>query len=465
MLLTIIAFLIAIFILVVVHEYGHYKMALLCGVKVERFSVGFGPVLWRWKPKNSETEYVLSALPLGGYVKMADEREGEVAPADLPRAFNRQSLKKKAAIVAAGPICNLVLAVAIYSVVAWMGQTEVQAVIATPPSQSLVEKAGFLAKDKIIGVMNEEQVAAQKLNPSSTDYKAVQSFSDFAWILTQSGLDKKDVYLVVERPNQPSPIVLQLPLSSLPYEEMGKAFLYEIGFVGPYFEPVIAQVIPNGTAQAAGLEVGDKVIKIGDLEIKDTASLMRWVKQQNTAEAEKTVEIWTILRQNKLEEIAVQVKTELVDGQRVGKIGAAFEMNAATVLVKAGFIDGISGAFTRTYEMSVLMLRTIGRMLIGEASIKNLSGPISIAEYAGKTASYGLVSYLIFLGVVSVSLGVLNLLPLPVLDGGHLMYYLWEGITKRPVSEQVNIWLQKLGLVIVLMMMVVGVYNDITRHL
>lgn len=461
--ITLIAFLVAIFILVVVHEYGHYKMALLCGVKVERFSLGFGPVLFRWRPKGSETEYVLSALPLGGYVKMADEREGEVAAQDLPRAFNRQPLKKKAAIVAAGPLCNLILAVCLYTVVGWMGQSELEAVIATPTQNSMAAEAGFASQDKILGYVQEPISESQELNEDQ--YQKIRSFSDLSWLITQAGMNKNDLYLVVQRGQSTNPMVLRLPISEVKSKEVGRGFLSEIGFVGPHSEPIIDSLAPNGSAQAAGLQIGDKILKVGDLVIQDTVQLIKWVRRQNTAETEKTVLLWTISRNNSIEEIAVPIKVETVDGQAVGRIGATFEPNAATVLVRAGFFEGISNAFSRTYEMSVLMLKTIGRMIIGEASLKNLSGPISIAEYAGKTASYGLTSYIVFLGVVSVSLGVLNLLPLPVLDGGHLMYYLWEGITKKPISEQVNAWLQKFGLVIVLLMMVIGVFNDVMRHL
>lgn len=465
MITTLIAFLVAIFILVVVHEYGHYKMAILCGVKVERFSVGFGPVLLRWKPKNSETEYVLSALPLGGYVKMADEREGAVAEIDLPRAFNRQSLKKKAAIVAAGPISNLILAVLLYSIVGWMGQTELQAIIATPAANSVVEKAGFLTKDKIVGVLNQDQSEPLSFDTTQKNYKPILSFSDFAWEVTQHGLNKEDIYLVVERASASKALVLKLPLSQLPTQEVGKSYVMELGFIGPYSEPVILELKKGETAETAGLLKGDRVIKIGDLPIKDTATLVAWVKSQNTPEAEKMVKIWTIVRNGTEQELAVPVKVVTEDGQNMGKVGAAFQMNAATTIVQKSFTDGIYSAFVRTYEMSVIMLKTLGKMIIGQASLKNISGPITIAEYAGKTASFGLASYIAFLGVVSVSLGVLNLLPLPVLDGGHLMYYLWEGVTKKPITEQVNLWLQKFGLVIVFMMMIIGFFNDIKRHL
>lgn len=465
MLLTLIAFLIAIFILVVVHEYGHYKMAVLCGVKVERFSVGFGPVLWRWKPKNSETEYVLSALPLGGYVKMVDEREGDVAAVDLPRAFNRQSLKKKAAIVAAGPICNLILAVFLYSLVAWIGQNELQAIIASPRPNSIAEQAGFQGKDKILGVVNKDELESANLDLAGTAYKPILSFSDFAWEITQYGLNKEDIHLVVERTNLSKPIILKLPLSQSSTEEVGKSFIVELGFIAPYSEPVIETLVKGQAAESAGLQKGDKILKVGDQSINDTATLVTWVRAQNTSEHEKSVKIWTILRNGTEQELAVPIKVVTENGQALGKIGIEFQKNAATIIVQKSFTEGIYSAFVRTYEMSVIMLKTLGKMIIGQASVKNISGPISIAEYAGKTASFGLAAYLSFLGVVSVSLGVLNLLPLPVLDGGHLMYYLWEGITKRPVSEQVNLWLQKLGLFIVLMMMVIGVYNDIMRHL
>lgn len=465
MITTILAFLVAIFILVVVHEYGHYKMALLCGVKVERFSVGFGPVLFRWRPKNSETEYVLSALPLGGYVKMADEREGTVAEIDLPRAFNRQSLKKKAAIVAAGPISNLILAVVLYSIVGWMGQTELQAIIATPAPNSVVEQAGFLPKDKIVGVVSQEQLDSAGFDLAEKTYKPIFSFSDFAWEITQHGLNKEDIHLVVERAASSKPLVLKLPLSQLPSQEVGKSFVTELGFIGPYSEPVIEILTQGDSAETAGLQKGDKVVKIGDLVINDTATLRAWVKSQNTPEAEKVIKIWTVERNGTEQEFAVPVKLVTEQGQTMGKIGAGFQMNAATIMVQKSFTDGIYSAFVRTYEMSVIMLKTLGKMIIGQASLDNLSGPITIAEYAGKTASFGLASYIAFLGVVSVSLGVLNLLPLPVLDGGHLMYYLWEGVTKKPISEQVNLWLQKFGLVIVFMMMIIGFFNDIKRHL
>ena len=459
--LTLLAFIVALGVLIAVHEYGHYRVAVACGIKVLKFSIGFGRPLYTWRLKGKPTEFAIGMLPLGGYVKMLDEREAPVDAAERHLAFNTQPLTSRAAVVVAGPLANLLLAIVLYSIVNWSGLQEPKAILASPVPGSIADRAGLRGEEFV-----------QQAAFDGETLEAVRSFEDLRWRLTQGALTGRDVRLAVSRDLQavqsvdaPARDVL-LKLSELNASDADAQLFRKIGILGPWTQPVIGEVMAGSVAEKAGLRAGDVVQRVGDTAIVDGQQLRETIRASvasGSKTAALTTQTWQILRAGQTLALSVSPEARQEGKLVVGRIGAYVGAPPQFVTVRYGVVEGLLQGAVRTWDVSVLTLKMMGKMVTGQASLKNLSGPLTIADYAGKSASLGWSAYLVFLALISVSLGVLNLLPLPVLDGGHLMYYLWEAVTGRSVSDAWMDRLQRGGVAVLLCMMSVALFNDVTR--
>jgi regulator of sigma E protease len=453
MLTTVLSFLVTLGVLIVVHEYGHYRVARWCGVKVLRFSVGFGRVLWRRQAGPGATEFTLSALPLGGYVRMLDSREGPVPAALLSQAFDRQPLRHRVAIVSAGPLANLILAVLLYALMHWIGLSEPQAVLASPPAGSIAAQAGLQAGDRVLAVAEDGPQA---------EWRDIRSMTDLRWAASQALLQGQALQLQVGQGEGTRHRVVRLPLDQLPGREADAAALRQIGIGSAYRPARMGEVRAGGPAAAAGLQAGDLLLTVDDQPVPDAQWLLDRLR---TPAAAGRAMAWRIERRGQVIEVKVTPRRVEEGGQVFGRIDAFVGDPPAMVLVRLGPLEGLTTGVSQTWSMASLSVKMIGRMLTGEASLKNLSGPLTIADYAGQSVQQGWSQYLGFLALVSISLGVLNLLPLPMLDGGHLMYYLFEGLTGRPVSDAWLKWLQRGGALVLLLMMSIALSNDMARLL
>ncbi|KVC76809.1 RIP metalloprotease RseP [Burkholderia ubonensis] len=450
-LVELVAFAVAIGVLVVVHEYGHYRVARWCGVKVLRFSIGFGQPVARWVSKKTGTEWTLSALPLGGYVKMLDEREPGpgVKPEELGQAFNRQSVGKRIAIVAAGPIANFLLAILLFSVVFASGVTEPAAIIAPPAAGTVAARAGFDGNETIVSIRDVP----------AGDAQPVRSWPDLRWKLLAAAFDHREVVLGA-RDGGASTFDFRVDLRNIAEGDIDDDFMTRLGFEPGGGALSVASVQPGSAAQQAGLKSGDKLLALDGERIGGASRFIDAIKHH----AGKTLAM-KIERGGVAQTVTIvpQAQPDDETGRQVGRIGAALSMQTPGVDVRYGPIDSLKLGARRTWDIAVYSLRMFGRMITGDASLKNLSGPVTIADYAGKSARLGPSAFLSFLALVSISLGVLNLLPIPVLDGGHLLYYLVEAATGKAVSERWQLILQRAGLICIVALSAIALFNDLAR--
>lgn len=445
---TLFYFAIAIGVLVSFHELGHFWVARRAGVKVLRFSVGFGKVLWSYQKNPEATEYVLSAIPLGGYVKMVDEREGEVKKEDLPFAFNRQSLLARTAIVAAGPVFNLILAVVLFWSVLVIGETGIKPILGSVGGGTIAAAAGFEEGDQIISVNG-------KLTPTWTEAMGV---------IIASALDgDKEIKVSVKNfDDQQNVRILRFVESDTQNPEV----LYErLGFKpwSPKLKPIIGKILPDSAALASGLQKGDLIISADGTVMND------WMQWVDTVKNHPGVAINLIVERDGVQfPIVITPKIVQSEQKKEGKIGASVLVpedliKSVSVEYSLAPMAAIPVALETTGYYSYTTLKMMGKMLIGKASVKNLSGPLSIAEYAGQSASMGFVHFIKFMALISVSLGILNLLPVPVLDGGHLLFFAVEGIKGSPVSDRIQIFFQQVGMALLMSLMALAIVMDVQR--
>jgi regulator of sigma E protease len=475
---SIVAFIFALGILITFHEFGHYWVARRCNVKILRFSVGFGKPIWRfdfkqpfwhlgfthnpWKIRSlgkllkqrefdkDETEFVLAALPLGGYVKMLDEREGSVPEDEMIYTFNRKPLAQRLAIVLAGPVFNFIFAVFAYCLVYMIGISGLKPVIEEIEEGSIAMEAGFMAGQEIIAVDGDSthtwNSVIERTVPKVVEGKRIS----FEIVNSNNSTDN-----------------IEVDLSRISIDEMASGMLLtQLGIIPrvPVFPAVLGEITPGGAAEQAGLQTGDLVTMANGIPINSWSD---WVEIIRASPGE-TLEIQLVRDGLTIEMQVTPSSLSLDNGDVIGRIGAAFDTSYVPdenyyTRENYSVLPAVYKAMGRTIEMSVMTLQILGKMIVGEASVKNLSGPITIAKYAGDTANLGIVAFLGFLAIVSVSLGVLNLLPVPLLDGGHILFYLIEGIKGSPLSESFQVIGQQIGLVLLLSLMGLALYNDILR--
>ncbi len=447
--LTIIAFIFALGLLIVFHEFGHYLVARLCNVKVLRFSVGFGRPLIRKYWGRDQTEWVIAAIPIGGYVKMLDEREGKVAPEDLSRSFNRMTVSRRFAIVSAGPIANFLLAILLYWLLFMHGVSGMKPTLGTITPDSPAAIANFEAGETIVKIGDE----------------LVSTWQDARWTLLSKAIERTPALTVEILSKDKQVAWRKLDLSKLNANDLDADFLKRIGLnvYQPKIKPVIAQVIPNGIADRAGLLINDEILSVNEKEIVQWKDLVQQI-QNNPG----NLLVMKIQRNNTKVSVKIIPEATTQNGKQIGKIGIGPKIDHSKfkdLLVEVSYPanTAMAKAINKTWETSVFTLQMLWKMVMGEVSLKNISGPITIADYAGKSAQMGVASYLGFLALISISLGVLNLLPIPLLDGGHLMYYVVEIIKGSPLSERAMEIGQQMGMMMLFTLMAFAIYNDINR--
>lgn len=443
-------FLFAVAVLIAVHEWGHYRVARACGVKVLRFSIGFGRVLWRRVGRDG-TEFTLSALPLGGYVRMLDERDGPVPEQQREQAFGQRPLRQRAAIVAAGPAANWLLAILLFAVVAWLGVEVPKPVLGTPASGSLAERAGLQAGDWVRAVSADGQ-----------QWQDIESLPALTAAVARAQALGEGLQLSVTDAQGHGAHNARLDVERLAGRAPDAQLLAEIG-LNPLQEPLISRVTPGGAGAQAGLVAGDRVLSIDGRTVQDAGQLRDAIRNAHDGEQPRHM-AWRVERAGQVVELDVAPRLLQETGGSVARLEVYVGAPPERVLVRRGFVDGLWSGIEQSWDMAATTVRLLGRILIGEASVKNLSGPLAIADYAGQSARAGVTPFIDFLARISMSLAVLNLLPLPMLDGGHLMYHLFEGLSGRPVPEWWQRQLQRAGALILMLMMALALSNDLVSR-
>ena len=446
---TIFFFALALGVLITIHEFGHFWVARTLGVKVICFSIGFGKKLWSYQKNSDSTEFILAAVPLGGYVKMVDEREGEVTAADLPHAFNRQSLSVRTAVVLAGPVFNLLLAVLLYWIVFCAGEIGIRPILGPVDSSTLAAQSGFKEGDEILKIAGQDtptwNVAMSRLLIVILEQGDIK--------IDVRSEDEQTTTRILSVPSRirDKPALLREKLGFTPWE--------------PVLPPKIDSVQNGGPAAKAGLLKGDLVLSSDGVKIETWSHWVEYVR------GHPDVDLNIIIERGGVNLPLVLHPEAIASGEKnVGRIGASVTVppdlyQRTRVEYRLGFVEAFGAAVSRTVDFSVLTLKMVGRMLVGRASVENLSGPVSIAQYAGQSASVGFIQFCKFLALVSISLGVLNLLPIPVLDGGHLFFFLIEAIKGSPVSEHAQLIGQQVGIALLVSLMGLAFFLDIERLL
>ncbi len=451
--ITFLAFIFGVLTLVTIHELGHFSVARWCGVAVRRFSIGFGVPIWRWQRDASSTEFVIARWPLGGYVRMVDEADGDVPDALLAHAFNRQSVGRRLAIVVAGPLANILLAIVLYSAVQWLGSEKAEPILATPTAGSFAERSGLRAGDHVKSVRLLEQSTPT----------AIVAVDELWWEIAQALGGKEPLILQVTRLGQVDPTEVILDFSVTERSESSAGELQRLGFTGVWTRPEIKSVVAGSSADRAGLRENDLVLSIDGTAVIDAQELRTRIESAVLPNGEPKSQLWQLERHGA--RVALTVRPDVVETPEglVGRAGIVLGGKPSSVWVEASFWDGLTWGAAQTWKIAALSFKTLWQMLWGEASPSQLSGPVSVAQAAGQSASLGLTTYLHFLAFFSVSLAVINALPIPVLDGGHVMYYLWEWVTGHAPSPTWIAHSQRVGLALIATMMVVAVSNDFAR--
>lgn len=447
---SILGFVIALSILVTVHEFGHFWVARRLGVKVLRFSIGFGKSLWSKRAGPDDTEYVIAAIPLGGYVKMLDENEGEVAESERHRAFNRQSITKRSLIVLAGPVANFLFAILAYWVVFMVGIDGVRPVVGKVIEGSFAAQSGFRAGDEILAI----------------DGRRNQAWDEHRMYLFNKALARSSVIFKV-RDAEGRIRERDLNLAQVRMEAMDAGFMEKaVGLYGyfPEIPPVVGSVLQQSPAARAGIRIGDRIVGIDGTAVNSWLEVVRWIRGRPGQKTRLALE-----RDGERLTVVLVPEPVAVGDQTVGRIGIGVRSvevpPSMRVTVRYGPLTALWRGVENTWIMSSLTVKMLFKMLKLEVSAKNISGPLTIAQYAGTSVQIGVDRFVLFLAIVSISLGILNLLPIPILDGGHLLYHLVEAIIGGPIPKQVMLWGQQIGILLLIGLMGLAFYNDLARLL